>query len=158
MGNADRSVVGVGYAQEFGLAAGDPSVELRVPEQGCAAAVFVDLGGFTLRLQPGVAHGAVPVGDVERNHDAVADRDLGDSGSDAFDETHWLVAEDVSRRHERGHQFLQVQVGTAQGRRRDSDDRIGGLDDDGVRDHVDADVAAAVPHCRAHVSGRSRTS
>ena len=46
--------------------------------------------------RPVVAHEAVPAGDVERDHDAVAGRDVGDLGADRLDDAHRLVAEDVA--------------------------------------------------------------
>ena len=75
VGDLDRPVLRLRDAQELRLAAGDLAVELGVAEQRGAHPLVADLGRLALRLQPVAAHPAVPAGDVEGDHDAVADRD-----------------------------------------------------------------------------------
>jgi hypothetical protein len=53
----------------------------------------VDLGRLTLREELPLAHPAVPAGDIEGDHDAVAGLDVGDLGADLLDDAHRLVAE-----------------------------------------------------------------
>ena len=76
VGDLDRPVLGLRDAQQLGLAAGDLAVELRVAEQRGAHALVADLRRLALRLQPVVAHEAVPAGDVERDDHPVADGDV----------------------------------------------------------------------------------
>ena len=64
-------VLRLGHAQELGLAAGHLAVELGVAEQRGAHALLADLGGLALRLEPLVAHQAVPARDLEWDHHAV---------------------------------------------------------------------------------------
>ena len=73
------------------------------------------------------------------------------SRTDLLDDAHGLVAEDVARRHERAERLVQMQVRAADVRRRDLDDRVGGLLDDRVRDRLDADLASALPGDCSHV-------
>ena len=77
VGDLDRPVLRLRNAQELGLAAGDLAVELRVAEERGAGALLTDLRRLALRLQAVVAHPAVPAGDVERDDDAVARREVG---------------------------------------------------------------------------------
>ena len=95
-GDLDRAELRLRDAQELGLAARDLAVELGVAEQRRARAVLVDLRGLALRHQALVAHAAVPAGDVERDHDAVAGLDVRHLGADLLDDAHRLVAEDVA--------------------------------------------------------------
>ena len=102
VGHLDRAVLGLRHPQVLGLPAGHLAVELGVAEQRRARALLVDLRRLALRLQALVAHVAVTAGDVERDHDAVADGlRLRDLGADLLDDAHRLVAEDVALVHER---------------------------------------------------------
>jgi hypothetical protein len=95
-----------------------------------------------------VAHEAVAAGDVERDHDAIPDRQLADARPDRLDDPHGLVPEDVALGHERAEHLVDVEVRPAQPARRDADDGVGRLLDRRIGDRVHADVALAVPgHC-----------
>ena len=72
-GHLDRQEVAERDAQQLGLSAGDLPVELGVAEQRRARAVLVHLGRLALGMQVVAAHPAVAAGDVERDHDPVAD-------------------------------------------------------------------------------------
>jgi hypothetical protein len=158
LGDLDRQEVPERDAQELRLAARDLAVELRVSEQGRAGAVLVDLGGLALRVQTFAAHPAVPAGDVERDHDAVADRQLGDAGARLLHDAHRLVAEDVALVDERPEDLVEVQVGAAQARRRDPDDHVVGILDARIGDVVDADVLDPVVRQRLHARPASLRS
>ena len=76
LGDLDRPVLRLRHAQELRLAARHLPVELGVAEQRGAHALVADLRRLALRLQAVLAHPAVPAGDVERDHHAVADREV----------------------------------------------------------------------------------
>ena len=160
LGHLDRQEVAERHPQELGLAAGHLPVELGVAEQRGAGAVLVDLRRLALRVQVVAAHPAVAAGDVERDHDAVAD-ERGDLRADLLDDPHRLVAEHVAGVQERRQHGVEVQVGSAQPGRGDADDDVGGVLDRGVRNLVDADVADALPcqcfHSRS-LPGRGRVN
>jgi hypothetical protein len=145
IGDLDGPVVGLRHAQELGLPAGHLAVELRVAEQRGAHALVVVLGRLALRLQSLLAHEAVATGDVERDHHAVADGDVGHRRADGLDDPHRLVAEHVALAEERSEHLVQMQVRAAQPARGDADHGVGGLLDRGIGDVVDAHVALAVP-------------
>ncbi len=92
----DRQEVAERNAQELRLSARYLAVELGETEQRRAGAVFVHLGGLALRMQATPAHPAVPAGDVERNHHAVADGQLGHRRADLLDDAHRFVPEHVA--------------------------------------------------------------
>ena len=153
LGDLDRAVVGLRDAQQLGLAAGDLAVELGVAEQRGALALLAVLGRLALRLQPLVAHPAVPAGDVERDHHAVARGDVLHVRADGLDDAHRLVAEDVALVDERAEHLVEMQVRAADARAGDADDRVGRLLDGGVRHVVDPDVPLAVVGDCLHPSG-----
>jgi hypothetical protein len=92
------------------LAAGDGAVELREPEERGAHALLAHLRRLALRVEVLIAHEAVPARDLERDDDAIADRDVGGPLADRFDNPHRLMAEDVALVHERPKRLIQVQV------------------------------------------------
>jgi hypothetical protein len=94
--------------------------------------------------------------DVERDDDRVADGDLPHAGADFFDDPHRLVAEDVAVLHAGRLAAVQMQVGAADRRRRDADDRIVGALELRVVDRVDAELLVAVPYDRLRASLRLR--
>ena len=158
LGDLDRQEVAERDAQELRLAARHLAVELRVAEQRRAGPVLADLGRLALRVQPLAARPAVPAGDVERDHDAVARGQLGDAGAGLLHDPHRLVAEDVALVDERAEDPVEVQVGAAQARRRDPDDHVVGILDARIGDVVDADVLDAVVGQRLHARPASLRS
>ena len=66
-------------------------------------------------------------------------------GADFSDDSHGFVAEDVPGFHEGAENFVEMQVGSADVRRRDFDDGVGGLFDLRVGHRLHAHVAPAVP-------------
>jgi hypothetical protein len=101
-------------------------------------------------VEPVTAHPAIPAGDVEWDHDSVADAELGDPGADLLDDSHRFVPEHVSGIQIRREHGIEMQVGAAQAGARDADDDVVGLLDGRVRDGVDADVAGALPGKSSH--------
>src|SRR5699024_8038893 len=159
----DVSVPGVRDAQVLGLPAADAAVQLRVPEQGGTGAMRSNLGDLALRLQPAIAHVAVPARDLGGHHHPVPGRQVGDRRTDLLDDAHRLMAQDVALVHERTQHLVQVSIRPTDVGAGDLDDRVGGSLDAGVRDVLDADITLAVPGDRLHggssrgVSVRGRT-
>ncbi len=143
--DTDVVVVGEGHSEVLRLPSGDLAVQLGVSEQGGAAAVLPHLRGLALRLQAAPAHEAVPAGDGEGNHHAVADGELRHLGADRHDFSHGLVAEDVAAIQERSQQLVQVKIGAADRRGRDADDGIRRLLDGGIRHFRDLHLARSLP-------------
>ena len=151
LGHLDVGVLRLGHAQVLRLPAGHRSVEVRVAEQRGAHALLAHLRGLALGLQILLAHVAVPAGDLEGDHDAVAGREVRDRAAHLLDDAHRLVAEHVALVHERPQDLVEVQVGPAQAGGGDADDRVRRFVDRRVGDLVDADVALAVPgECLHH--------
>src|SRR3546814_11381565 len=72
------------------------AVELGVAEEAGTGAVLTVLRGFALAVAVLVTHPAGAAGDVEGDHDPVADGDLGDFGADLFHDAHRFAADDVA--------------------------------------------------------------
>lgn len=109
----DRAELRLWDSQELRLPARHLSVEFRVAEQRGPHPLFADLGGLALGEQTLIAHETVPAGDLEGNDDAVARSDVRHLAADLLDDSHGLVAENVAGLHERPHDLIQVQIGTA---------------------------------------------
>ncbi|CAH0295882.1 hypothetical protein SRABI128_04026 [Microbacterium sp. Bi128] len=150
--DADVVVVGQRHPQVLGLPAGHLAVQLGEAEQRRAAVVLAHLRGLTLRLQSAQAHEAVSARDVEGHHDAVADRERRHGRAHLDDDAHGLVSEHIALVEERPEEFVQVQVGAADRRRRDLHDRVGRFEDRGVGNLLDAHVALALPGQCLHSS------
>ncbi len=146
-GAADLHVVVVRqrHAQILGLPTWHLPVQLRIPEQGGAAAVLAHLRRLALRLQTPPAEPAGAARDVERDDDAVAGGQVLDRGADLDDLAHRLVTEDVASVDERAEQLVEMQIGSADRRGGDADDRVGRFEDARVGNLLDADIALAVP-------------
>ena len=110
VGNLDRAEVSLRHTQELGLAAGDLTVHLRVPEQRCALAVVTHLRGLALGVELLITHVALPAGDVERDHDAIAGMDVRHPVTDGLDHPDRFVTEDVALVEKRSQHLVQVQV------------------------------------------------
>ena len=148
LGQLDVGELGLRHPQVLGLAAGHLAVELGEAEQRRAHALVAHLRRLALRVEVLLAHPAVPAGDLERDGDAVADLQVAALRADLDDLAHVLVAEDVAVAHERGQRLVEVQVGAADVRRRDPDDRVGRGLDERVGHLLDPNVALPVPgHC-----------
>jgi hypothetical protein len=128
------------HPQQFRLPARYLTVELRVSEQRRAGAVLAHLRRLALRLQPVVAHEAMAARDVEWDHHAIADREVGDLAAHGLDDAHRLVPEHIALVDVRTEHLVEVKIGPADPRRRDADDRVSGMLDGGVGHRVDADV------------------
>ena len=150
VGNLDVRELSLWDAQVFGLAARDLAVQLGETKQGCAHALVSHLGCLTLCVKGLLAHVAVPAGDLERDDDAVTDREVADLGPDFLHNPHRFVAHDVTGVHERGQRLIQVQVRTADVRAGDLDDRVGGLFDRGIGNVFHPDVPLALPRHSLH--------
>src|SRR5262245_29775870 len=91
------------------------------------------------------AEKAPAAGDGKGDDNAVAGPEVLDGGADLDDLPHELVAEDVSMLHSRDEAVVQVQVGAANGGRRDANDGVARVDDVGFRDVVYLDPPLALP-------------
>src|SRR3546814_13186914 len=94
------------------------AVELGVAEEAGTGAVLTVLRGFALAVEVLVTHPAGAAGDVEGDHDPVADGDLGDFGADLFHDAHRFVAADVAGLHEGAERLVEVQVRPAESDRK----------------------------------------
>ena len=83
--------------------------------------------------------------DVERDHHPVARFEVVDLGADLLDDAHRLVPEDVALVDERAEHLVEMQIGSAEPRGRDLDDRVGRLLEPRVGYFVDAHVAPSMP-------------
>ena len=96
----------------------------------------------TGRLESLVAEGARAVGEREGHHDQVAALDCAHIGADVLDDPDRLVAHRPA-----GLGGLQVgvrpQVAAADAGARDADDRVGRLEDGGIREVLDADAVTS---------------
>src|SRR5262249_3619993 len=91
---------------------------------------------------------ALAASDGEGDHDAVALAKLAHLRADLDDLAHEFVAEDIPLLHGRNVAVVEMQIGAADGGRRDPQDRIARVENLGVRDPVDLNVSLAFPaHC-----------
>jgi hypothetical protein len=100
-------------------------------------------------VQPLVAEDAGAVGVCEWHKDDIADLHFVDVGADTLHDTDGLVphpAADLARLH----QVVRPQVAAADGGSGDADDSVGWLDQAGVGDVHDTDVAGAVHNTCVH--------
>ena len=158
--NLDGAEIRIGHAQVFGLAAGKPAKKMSVAEQAGGRVtpkllchLSVRIGSLAAREQLPPAEEAVAAGDSERNHDAIADLELGVFRSDLDNLAHGLVTQDVAGLHSRHHAVIDVQIGTADRTGRNLDDRVAGMLDLRVRYAFAADVLFSVPGQCAHAIG-----
>jgi len=93
---------------------------------------------------------AVAAGDRERHHDAVPDPEVPDIRPDLDDLAHELVPDDVALLHRGDEPVVEVQVGAADRRRRDLDDRVAAVQDLRIRHLLHPDGALALPAVRPH--------
>src|SRR4051794_24377955 len=103
----------MGDPDELRLTAGDAAIELGVAEEARTSALVAVLGRLALREESPVAHPAVTAGDVERDDDSVARRQVRNAGADLLDDAHELVAEDVALVQVRREHPVEVEVGSA---------------------------------------------
>ena len=138
-------------AQKLGLSAGHVPVELRETQHRRAHALLVDLRRLALRLETLAAHKAVSARDVKRHHDAVAGAYLRDLRANFLDDTHRFVTEDIALLDEHAEHLIEVQVGSANRRRRNAYDSVGGLLNGWIGYVIHPYVALTVPRYRFHV-------
>ena len=109
VGNLDRTDIGVGHPQIFGLAAGVAAEKMRVTEQAggriapeLRGIFMIGVGALAARIEAVAAEEALAAGDRERHDDAVADLQLLVLGPDLDHLAHGLMAEDVALSSSRG--------------------------------------------------------
>jgi hypothetical protein len=132
----DERAVRLGDADGFALAAVDAVIP--VPAS-------VEARG----VQSLSAEDAGPVGPQKRRHDEVAGFERADLGTDVLDQADELVPH-AAARFAVLHRLVGPEIAAADGGAGDRDQRVCGLDEAGVRDVVDADVACSVHHSRTH--------
>ncbi len=71
-------------------------------------------------------------------------------GTHLDDLTHEFVAEDVAIFHARNGVIVEMQIGSADRRRRDANDGVARIEDLRVRHGFDADIVLALPGERPH--------
>jgi hypothetical protein len=112
----------------------------------------------TFALQPLPAEDACSIGPQKRRHDHVARLDRVDVGADVLDHPDEFVAHALAR-FGRFHRLVRPQVAPADRRPPDTHERICCLDQMGIWDGLDANVAGAVHQGRLHgenVAGNGR--
>ena len=155
VGHLQRADVGERHARVFGLAAGIAAVHVRVAEQA-RRGIAVELlrhPGIRVRVvaeRPELllAEVAAAARDGERHHDAIADLQSRVVLADLDDLAHELMAEHVALLHRRDVAVVDVQVGSADRRRRDLDDRVARIQDDRVGHGLDPDRLPCLPSRR----------
>src|SRR6202041_2246815 len=94
--------------------------------------------------------------DIERQADPITCLHRGHGGSYVDDFAEVLMAEDPARVH-RGPALVHMQVGSADVRGGDPDEYIGGLQDDRVRNVLDADLPGPFVNNSFHDLSQSQT-
>src|ERR1700748_733375 len=130
--------------------AGYIAVNFRITEQPRPQPLVAHLRGFTLGVELLITHMATPARDLEGDDDSVPHPQIAGLRADLAHNAHRLVTEDVSRFPECAKNFVQVPVRTADVRRCDFDDGIGGLLDLWVGHRFHPYVALAVPGDSLH--------
>ena len=141
------------------LPSGEPAQHVRIPEQSrrrVAHQLFghpgVRVGVLAQRPEVTPAHVAGTAGDRERHHDTIADLEVLHRLAGLDHLAHELVAEDIAFLHRRDEAVVQVQIGSADGRRGDANDRIAGVQDLRVGHLPDLEVLLPHPAVRFHRS------
>jgi hypothetical protein len=117
---------------------------------GCAGAVAVEEPAVHAgRVQALVAEGAGAIGEGKRHQHEVADLDVAHVRADVVDEADRLMAHRPPGLG-RLQGAIRPEVAPADGRPRDPDDGIGGLNDRGIGDILDSDVACLIHQRRSH--------
>ena len=155
----DRPDIGVGHAKILRLAAREAAEKVRVAKQASWRMTPHRLGLFLAFLRIGalaagegaaLAEEALAAGDDERHHDAIADFQVGDAGSDFDNLAHVLVAEHIAAVHVGNDAIVEVEIGAANGAGGDLDDRVRRRFDRGVGHALATNVMFAVPGECAH--------
>jgi hypothetical protein len=132
----DQRAVCLRDAHGFTLAAVDVAEAVPAAVQACA-------------LQPLLAEGAAAVRPQERRDDQVAGLDRPHVATDGLDDADELVAHAAACLG-RLHRLVGPEVAAADPGAPDANQRVGGLDQAGVWDVLDTDVAGAVHQCGSH--------
>jgi hypothetical protein len=144
----DVGELGLRDAKQLRLAAGNLAIKLGVAEQRCTHPLVADLRCLTLSEQLLITHIASAAGNLEGDHHSVANGEIGYLRADLADDSHRLVAEDVSGVHEGTEHLIEMQVGSTDVGRRHLDDGVRRLFDLRIRHGVHPHVPFAVPgHC-----------
>jgi hypothetical protein len=156
-GHLDVGGVRERNAQIFGLAARIAAGEVGIAEQPGRAVAEDGVGQLLVAVRPladrivaPLALVALAAPDGEGHHDPVAGLERLVLRADLDHLPHHFMADDVAGFHT-GHQVVeQVQVGTADGAARHSDDRVARMLDLGIGHGLVAYVLLAVPDERFH--------
>src|SRR3569623_2982909 len=97
-----------------------------------------------------MAHRALAAGDGEGDHHAVAHLQLLHPAAELDDLAHELVSQDFPLLHRGDEPVVKMQVGPANGGRRDLQDRVAVVQDAGGRHRLDADLLLTLPAVRIH--------
>ena len=124
---------------------GTCAIELGVAEQRGTHPLIADLRGLTLSEQLLITHVATAARNLEGDHHSVANGEIGYLRADLADDSHRLVAEDVSGVHEGTEHLIEMKVGSTDVGRRHLDDGVRRLFDLRIRDGIHAHVPFAVP-------------
>jgi len=137
--------LGLRDAKQLRLSAGHRAIKLGVAEQCGPHALIADLRGLALSEQLLITHVATAARNLEGDHHSVANGEIGYLRADLADNSHRLVAEDVSGGHEGTEHLIEVKVGSTDVGRRHLDDGVRRLFDLRIRDGIHAHIPFAVP-------------
>src|SRR5690606_38397925 len=119
--------IGVGNTGLFRLPAIEAATGFRPAAKGGAGPVAVRGGAIALGVIAGPAAGAVATGNGGGDDHPVAHLQVAHIDAEGFDDADALVPEDGARTHTADAATDEMQVGTADGRRSQADNGIGGL-------------------------------
>ncbi len=148
LGQRNEPHVGERDPGVLGLEAVETAGALRPAEEDGPAPRRVGVVALGVVARPAVAAGAA--GDGGRHHHAVPGAEVPHLGPHLGDDADRLVAEDAALLHVGHGAPDEVQVGTADRRGGDADDRVVRVLDGGVRHVVQTDVADGVPYNGLH--------
>ena len=113
--------------------------------------MLFDLCRFALTEKLLVTHEAMATGHLEWDDDPVSGLNGSDVLPNLLDDPNRFVAENVTRLHEGGQRLVEMEIGTADVRACDPDDRVGRFFDDRVRYRIDAHASFRLPSDCLHV-------
>jgi hypothetical protein len=151
IGQFHQSNMGERDSRLLGLQPVEAARSLRAAKESGARAFPAGVGIVALRIIAGAAIGAATAGDRRGDHHPVAHLEVAHHVAYSFDDADTLMAEDPAFLHAAEGAADEVQVGAADCRGGQPDDRVGRLFDLRIRDILNADIADPAPNHCLHV-------
>src|SRR5690606_34842108 len=124
-GQLHQADIGEGNTRHLGLQAVEGTGDFRAAVKGGAGLLAVGVGLVALGIVAGAAVAAVAAGDGGGHHHAITDVQVAHIAAQRLDDTHGLVTEDGALAHAADGAPHEMQVGAADGRCGNANDRIG---------------------------------